>query len=80
MPLGLVAYILFARSGPDYAVLYSNLNPEDAGEIVAELGRQGVSYRLRAGGTIVEVPENRVHELRIGTAAAGLPARRRRRI
>jgi len=73
LPLALIGFIVLSRSGPSYAVLYSNLSPEDAGEVTAELSRQGAPYRLRAGGTVVEVPSDRVHELRIGTAAAGLP-------
>jgi flagellar M-ring protein FliF len=54
--------------------LYSNaLAPEDAALVVQHLKESGVAYRLSANGAIVSVPEDRVAELRLDMAAAGLP-------
>ena len=54
--------------------LYSNaLAPEDAALVVQRLKESGVAYRLSANGTIVSVPEDKVAELRLDMAAAGLP-------
>lgn len=54
--------------------LYSTgLAPEDAALVVQHLKESGVAYRLSANGTIVSVPEDRVAELRLDMAAAGLP-------
>jgi|SRR5579872_1778091 len=54
--------------------LYSNaLAPEDAALVVQHLKESSVPYRLSANGAIVSVPEDRVAELRLDMAAAGLP-------
>ncbi len=73
VPIALIAALVLTRAGPSYTVLYSNLSPEDAGEIAGELSRLGADYRLKAGGTVIEVHEDKVHELRISTASSGLP-------
>lgn len=73
VPLALVGFLALSSPEPSWAILYSGLSPEDAGELVGELDRRGIRYRIKAGGTVVEVPEDRVHEVRLSTAAAGLP-------
>jgi flagellar M-ring protein FliF len=56
-----------------YAVLFSGLSPEDAGDLVEHLKSEHAPYRLEAGGSTVSVPQARVHELRIALASQGLP-------
>jgi flagellar M-ring protein FliF len=51
----------------------TGLAPEDAALVVQHLKESGVSYRLSANGTIISVPEDRVAELRLDMASAGLP-------
>jgi flagellar M-ring protein FliF len=53
--------------------LYTTLAPEDAALVVQRLKEGGVSYRLSANGTVISVPEDRVAELRLDMASAGLP-------
>src|ERR1700674_3454267 len=53
--------------------LYTTLAPEDAALVVQRLKESGVAYRLSANGTLISVPEDRVAELRLDMAAAGLP-------
>lgn len=55
----------------DGAILFSRLSPEDAGRLVEELQAKNVPYELTAGGTAIEVPRDRVDELRITLAADG---------
>jgi len=55
----------------DGAILFSRLSPEDAGRLVEELQSQNIPYELTAGGTAIEVPKDRVDELRITLAAGG---------
>ncbi len=57
---------------PEYALLYSNLAPENANEIVNTLSDDGVPYRLAAGGTTVYVPADMVSEYRLTFAAEGV--------
>lgn len=68
--------IIFARlqGAVAYAPLYSDLSADDAGKIVEALQAQKVSYRLGAGGSVVEVPAEQVYELRLALAKEGLPS------
>lgn len=56
----------------DLRPLFTNLEPEDAGSIVAKLKAANVRYRVSDGGAVL-VPSDRVAELRLEMAAAGLP-------
>jgi len=53
--------------------LYTNLSPEDANAIVQKLHEGGVDYRVADNGTSLLVPEDRVPELRLEMAGAGIP-------
>jgi flagellar M-ring protein FliF len=53
--------------------LYSTLAPEDAALVIQRLKESGVPYRISATGNMISVPEERVAELRLDMAAAGLP-------
>lgn len=68
---GTVALVVWALR-PAYAVLYTDLSPTDAAGITEFLREQHIPYRLSHGGTVIEVPEDRVYELRIKTASKGL--------
>lgn len=70
--VGLLFLSLFAGKR-DYAVLYSNLNLEDAGEITKVLREKSVPYKLENDGKTILVPKELVHEVRIEVASRGLP-------
>jgi flagellar M-ring protein FliF len=71
----MVAFIaLIVISGkPSYRVLFSNLSQEDAALIVEQLKERKVPHKLAGGGSIVQVPEDKVHELRLTFATEGIP-------
>jgi flagellar M-ring protein FliF len=56
-----------------YGTLYSELGTEDAAAIVEKLKTSQVPYRLEAGGSRIEVPEERIPGLRLELASGGLP-------
>lgn len=59
---------------PEYAVLFSDLEPADASAVVERLKSQKIAYELRGdGGTIAIAPPEMVHELRITLASEGVP-------
>ncbi|MFW5866939.1 MAG: flagellar basal-body MS-ring/collar protein FliF [Armatimonadota bacterium] len=70
---GMIAVAVWS-SRPTWAVLYSELSPQDAQAVVERLREQGVSYRLASGGSTVQVPGARLYELRIQLAGEGLPS------
>lgn len=71
-----VAAVLYAavqwNRQRDLRPLFTNLAPEDAGAIVEKLRSSNVRYQVSDGGTIL-VASDRVAELRLEMAAAGLP-------
>lgn len=68
----LVAMVLWAKS-PDYRTLYSNLTDQDGGAIVTQLTQMNIPYRFSDNGGALEVPADKVHELRLRLAQQGLP-------
>jgi flagellar M-ring protein FliF len=70
------AALLFSRmsSTPSWSVLYGDLPPAEAAKVTEELNGLGVQYRLANGGASIEVPRDRVYQLRLDMSAKGLPA------
>jgi flagellar M-ring protein FliF len=73
---GLVAVIvaigLWSSQG-DYRVLFANLPDKEGGAVVAQLTTMQVPYRFAEGGTAILVPAEKVNEVRLKLASAGLP-------
>lgn len=64
------AYLLLRSS---YQTLFTDLRPQDAATIVAELERQKIDYRLADGGATVLVPTPQVHTVRLKVMSKELP-------
>jgi len=60
-------------SRPNYGVLYTNLSPEDAGKILSVLQEEKVPYKVVGDGSIIEVPKDKIYDIRLRLAAKGLP-------
>jgi len=73
---GLVAVIvaigLWSSQG-DYRVLFANLPDKEGGAVVAQLATMQVPYKFAEGGTAILIPAERVNDVRLKLAAAGLP-------
>lgn len=70
--LGTVLGLVLWAGRPEFSLLYGDLNPESAAEIVDALKEAGVPYRLSRGGTAVLVPRDKVYELRVELAGKGM--------
>ena len=57
----------------NFRPLYNALAPEDASVVVQKLKESGTPYRISSNGTTVSVPEEKVAELRLEMAGAGVP-------
>lgn len=68
--VGLVATV---ASKPRMSVLFSGLTQADAGTIVQKLSEKKITYQLSADGSTIEVPEDKVYDLRLEMATQGLP-------
>src|SRR5215469_8671875 len=69
---GLTAFSRWNRER-DFRPVYSGLSPEDASAVLAKVREAGVDVRLSDGGSAVLVPSDKVAELRLQLAAAGVP-------
>src|SRR4051812_12151534 len=73
---GLVAVVvaigLWSSQG-DYGVLFANLPDKEGGAVVAQLATMQVPYKFAAGGTAILIPSDKVNEVRLKLASAGLP-------
>src|SRR5438552_14213227 len=70
---GAIVFFGQMASRQGYGVLFSNLESEDAGSVTAKLRDMKVDYRLSQGGRDIEVPEDKVYDLRLTMASDGLP-------
>jgi flagellar M-ring protein FliF len=81
--IGLAAVILLVAGGVpmftrwqhegSFKPLFTGMAPEDAGAIVQKLKESGVEHRLAENGTAVLVPADKVDDVRLEMAGAGLP-------
>lgn len=58
---------------PTYALLFSDMDADTAGQIITRLKTMKVAYQLDEGGRGIRVPADRVDELRIQLTSDGLP-------
>src|SRR5690606_23220591 len=71
--IALLAIVALWFRGPDYKVLFSNLQDRDGGAIITALAQMNVPYQLTENGTAILVPSDKVHETRLQLAQQGLP-------
>jgi flagellar M-ring protein FliF len=69
---GIYGFTQYQREA-GFRPLYTTLAPEDAALVVQRLKESGVPYRISANGAVISVPEDKVAELRLDMAGAGLP-------
>lgn len=69
---GLVSFSHWNRER-DFRPLFTALSAEDAGAVLAKVREGGTSFRLAENGSAVLVPSDKVAELRLQLAAAGVP-------
>ena len=71
--VGLLFGMRYWQTERNFKPLFQDLANEDAGTVLAKLKEAGVEVRLENGGKVIKVPAERVDELRIQMASAGLP-------
>jgi flagellar M-ring protein FliF len=59
--------------GPNWSLLYGNLEANDASQVMQALQAQGIQYKLNDSTGAVMVPADKVHEARLKLAGQGLP-------
>ncbi|MBM7854209.1 flagellar M-ring protein FliF [Desulfohalotomaculum tongense] len=57
---------------PNYAPLFKHLEVQEAGKIAETLKAQNIDYRITDQGRTIEVPEEKVYDLRMQLASEGI--------
>lgn len=70
--LVLVLIASFRMRGPDYAVLFSNLQPDEASAVIQKLDAGKIPHRLADNGATIMVPHEAVYEQRVALAGEGV--------
>lgn len=69
--LALIGALIYYGSQPNYGVLFSDLKPADAQVVVEKLRVANVPYSLANNGSTIQVPDERISELRLQMAGEG---------
>ena len=70
--LAFAFFAFFRMRGPDYAVLFSNLQPDEATAVIQKLDAEKIPHRLADGGATIHVPQEAVYEQRVALAGQGV--------
>ncbi|MED5050475.1 flagellar M-ring protein FliF [Anoxybacillus sp. UARK-01] len=71
--LVIVGVASFFATRTSFVPLYSNLSPQEAGQIKATLDQKGIDSQVTDNGTTIEVPEKMADTLKVELAAEGIP-------
>lgn len=73
LSLAIIVAMLLWSNKTEYERLFGTIPQKEAGEIVEALKKMNVDYTLDAATGSIQVPANKVHELRLKLASQGLP-------
>jgi len=71
---GLVAFVVFTASQPNYVRLFDGVNPSEMSKITGVLAQQGVSYKLQDNEQTVLVPLKDRSRMKMLLSGQGLPS------
>ncbi len=72
--LGMLALMVMRGGTEQMALLYGDLDLRDSGQVVEQLTRQHIPYRIAANGSQILVPADQVPAARVALAKEGLPS------
>ena len=68
-----LGYLILQTTKQDLSLLFSYLDPVEAGRIIDRLESMGIPVELRGDGSQIYVPHDRVARIRMDLAQAGMP-------
>ncbi|HRH90214.1 MAG TPA: flagellar basal-body MS-ring/collar protein FliF, partial [Rubrivivax sp.] len=71
--LAIAVALTLRQAEGEYRVLFAGLSDKDGGAVLAQLSQMNVPYRHADGGNAILVPADKVHDVRLRLASAGLP-------
>lgn len=72
--IGFFVYLTTRLSSPEMELLYAELQPADAAAIAKKLDESKIPYQVDKNGTKLMVPPDKVGQIRMTMAQAGLPS------
>jgi len=69
----LLAYFVKLLGNPDYKPLFTDLDPQDAQTLAAQLDSQAIPHQISADGKTISVPADKLDAARLQTASQGQP-------
>src|SRR5262245_35470186 len=72
--VGIVTGSAYWVNKPTYALLFADMEAEDAGQMVTRIKALKVPFQLDPGGRSIRVPAERVDELRLELSSQGMPS------
>ncbi len=72
--LGLLAFLALRGGSEQMALLYGDLDLRESAQVVEQLGRQHIAYRIAGQGNQIFVPVDQVPRARLLLAREGLPS------
>src|SRR5258705_13846729 len=66
-------WLVFWSQGPSYSVLYGNLEPRDAGQVMDQLNASGIPFKLDEKSGAIMVPADKVQSAKLQLASQNLP-------
>jgi flagellar M-ring protein FliF len=72
--LGMLALMVMRGGTEPMALLYGDLDLHDSSQVVDQLARQHIQYRLAGNGSQILVPADEVAQARLALAREGLPS------
>ena len=71
--LAIAVALTLRQADGEYRVLFAGLSDKDGGAVLAQLSQMNIPYRHADGGNAILVPADKVHDVRLRLASAGLP-------
>ena len=71
--LAIAVALTLRQAEGEYRVLFAGLSDKDGGAVLAQLSQLNIPYRHADGGSAILVPADKVHDVRLRLASAGLP-------
>jgi flagellar M-ring protein FliF len=72
--LGFFGFVIFRVTQPTMGLLYSDLTPQDAAQVIRELEQRGVKYEARGEGQTIFAAKNDIPRIRMELAGKGVPS------
>jgi flagellar M-ring protein FliF len=73
--VAILSFVFISSSKKEgFAPLFTNLNPSAVEEVVKELTKEGISFKVSSDGRTVYVPKDLVYSTRISLASKGIPS------